>query len=79
MGCKHIRFYATVKTGRMVADGEEAASFDVMPLDFTVDVKVKCEDCGKLLLFRGMQGFNAQGMAVSFDRTEARLTADIEP
>jgi len=63
----------------MVEEHELPIGSEVMPLDFKVDIKVNCADCGGELLFWGMpMGVHPTRPTISADQKEVRLNAGIE-
>lgn len=71
--CKHESFTVFSTVNRITE--EEGGTVT----DFMLDVRVRCDDCLKMLKFRGMKGgFDWTKPRSSFDRTEARLPLAIE-
>ena len=76
--CDHLDFRSEARIVRILKDNEEFSP-EAIPIVYTVDLRVFCKECDAPLLFQGLpQGVNMNGAAMSLDRTEARLTAQIE-
>lgn len=67
--CEHQTFDASVEVNRVLGDGDGEP-----PIRFTVDVAIRCRDCGLPFRFIGLpHGLDMNGAAVSANGEEARL------
>lgn len=77
MDCKHFQMNASVKIGRIIAEGQELA-LDGTPKNYIAEIRVNCKDCGEPFHFVGVPvGLSWEHPAVSPDSLELR--APLQP